>query len=483
MTKKILILILILSLLTLGFSFGSKQAAAKAKLYNLRIWTYTNSAAFNWYTGGSYYSELHYGTTDKYGYKIDRSQLADWHSYEIKGLFPGTKYYYKIVLRKQLNAGALETVAEGTFITQGYQTPLRVFKPYFFLNFNKDFYSQSYQYPAEILNSTGLKFVQPAVWQGKSLQVKAKNSHLTYSCQPMFNAGYGTVMAWVRLEKFDKDMVIWQTDDSRYALYFQHGRNWNRIVARAGWDEKRSGETGQEAKYYFKTSGNNKNVWQPGEWHMLAMVWQGKLNGTVKLYIDGEMRAKATYSNGGGCGSFMVGNNYRHNMNWSNGQIDDLKLFDWDLDSTSVRNEYKNYQWNQKQNLSGRVAGAHIRWFKDGKLLKAPDGKIYVISRGKRLHISNPSALKRYGSHSIINATWDEIGQYENDGQFTAWSKFPDGTLLKVYGRPTVYWVWNAKAGAILNQQVFAKYGNVWQDVVEISQNEFNLYPQGPLYK
>jgi len=473
---KKLIAILILTVLLTGFVFNPSETVAKSKVYDLKIYAYPTRAAINWHTVSQYKTELHYGETlDDLGHIITTDRISDWHSYEIKGLVPGTKYYYRIVL-KDKNNKIIDKIT-GEFVTRGRKPQSRLFKPFVYLSFDGNFYSQNNQYPAEILNPQGLKIVEPSIWQG-ALQVRDKNSHITYSCDPKFNPGYGTVMAWVRLTGFDKDMVIWQTDDSRYALYFDHGHNFNRIVARAGWNEK---DDQGEVSYFFKTSGSGKKVWLPGEWHLVGMTWEGKINGTLKLYIDGQQRGSAFYTNGGGCTTFMVGNNYRHDMNWSNGQIDDFKLFDWTMGSAQVRNdEYERYIVNQQKDLiprPGQVAGYMVRYFKDGKLLKAPDNKVYVISQGKRIHISNLNALQRFGNNPIIPVSWEEINQYPDGGKFYAWSRYPAGSLLKVYNSPAVYWL---DAAGVLhyipNEQVFYKYKNEWVDVIEVSQDELSSY-------
>ncbi len=484
--KTILLGTLIASLVFPGVFLSAGKLEAKEKIYGLKVYTYQDRAALNWYTDSGYYAELQYGETENYGSKIYVDQKSDWHSYEITGLKPGTTYYYKIVIKDR--KGKVVTEQKGELTTFGVQPNLQVYKQFMYVSFdfNKRFYSFNNQYPTEILNPAGLKVADPSIWQG-ALQVKDKNSHVTYACDPLFNAGYGTVMAWVRLEDFNKSMVIWQTDDSRYALYFEHGSNFNRLVARAGFDEivgtSRDLSKDEEAYYFFKTTGTGVNTWLSGEWHLIGLTWNGKLNGTVKLYFDGEKKDEANYTHGAGCTNFMLGNNYKHTMNWSNGQIDDFKLFDWDMDSTAMRNEYRVYAVNKQKDLlakrTGQVAGIKIRYFKEGKLLKAPDYKIYVVSQGKRLHIADLAALKRFKRHPIIAVNWDEINQYQDGGTFSVWSNYPDGTLLKAYGKSTVYWLWNGQVKPILNAAVFKKYGNDWADVITITAEELGTYPVG----
>lgn len=479
--SKLLILLLIFCFtLSLGFLNSSMVTAGdEAEIYNLKTATRTASAVVSWNTDASFYSEIYYGESEDYGAKIKGYKVTDWHVYEITGLTSGTTYYYRAVIKDRYGKELDDKT--GSFSTGGTQPASRVFKPYFYLNFNGNLYSQNNQFPTELYKPNGFKFVEPSIWQG-ALEVQDSGSYAKYSVEKMFNAGYGTVMVWVRIESFSRDMTIWETNDQRYGLYFEAGRTYSKIIARAGYDS--DDDKGQEAIYFIKTSGTGADVWRSGVWHHLAMVWQGKLSGTVKLYFDGEKRAEGHYSNGGGASTFMVGNNYSHNEPWRYGQIDDFKMYDWDLGSTDVRNEYRWLNLNQEKDvIKGQVAGYTLRYFKDGKLIKVYDWpEIYVLSHGQRIHISDLSAMDRLQGWDRVNlVTQDELDQYPDGGTFYTWSRFPDGTMLKGMDK-TVYWVWDGEKRAIANETVFHRYQNDWFDIVNVSESELGSYTTGFTY-
>ncbi len=449
---------------------------AQDKIYNLNVYEYNDHAAINWYTDSPYLNEIYYGESTNYGSKIASSVLADWASYELTSLTPGTTYQYKIVAK---NKNGLEIANQvGEFTTLGAKPASQVYKNFFYLNFNNNLYSFNNQYPLEILNPNNIKFVEPSIWKG-ALKITDPNSHIVYNADKTFNGGYGTIMTWVRLEKMDKDMTIFETADNNYSLYFDSlNSNSGNIVAKAGSDGL--------AKVNFSSTGKGANTWLPGEWHQIAMTWNGKMNGNVKLYIDGEKRAESIYTKGGGASTFMVGNNYKHTMNLSNGSIDDFKLFDYDLDSTSVRNEYKWLALNQKKDLIGKpvVAGVTVRNFKIGTLIKnANEPKIYLVGRNmEKILVDDLSALNRLANKPIVNVTLEELAQYKDGGKFYSWSRLPDGLMIK-NGDSNVYLVWDGQKKLVPNEATFLKYDNHWSDVISVSFDELNEYADGPMYK
>jgi len=461
---------------TLATGLITTQTKAQDKIYNLNVYEYSDHATINWYTDSPYLNEIYYGESTNYSAKIASSVLADWASYELKSLTPGTTYYYKVVAK---NKNGLEVANQtGEFSTLGLKPMSRVYKNFFYLNFNSNLYSFNNQYPLEEMNPNGIKFTEPSIWQG-ALKITDPQSHIIYKADPTFNGGYGTVMAWVRLENLNKDMTIFETADKKYSLYFDSlGDNMGTMVAKAGQDG--------QAKFNFTATSGNANTWLPGEWHQIAMTWNGKMNGTVKLYIDGEKRAEAIYTKGGGASSFMVGNNFNHTMNFSNGSIDDFKLFDYDMDSTSLRNEYRWLALNQKKDLIVKpvVAGVNVRNFRIGTLIKyASEPNIYLVGRDNEKYlVSDLDALKRLAPKPIVLATVAEINQYKDAGKFYAWSRLPEGIMVK-NGGSNVYLIWDGQKKLVPNEATFLKYDNKWSDVVNISYDELNEYADGPLYK
>lgn len=476
MTKKTIVYFVLATLL-LTFVPMFSTVNAKTEIYSVNVKPQYMEVNINWHTSQVAIGELQYGLTEaSLPYKVTSSTLTDWHNYTVKGLTAGTTYAYRLVVKDK--QGVEQASQEGTFETWGAKPSSQTFWQFFYLNFDKDFYSLSNKYPSEMLNSENIKLTTPAVG-GYALKVTAANSHLVYNAENTMDPTAGSVVMMLRFDNFNKNMVVWQTNDSRFALYFEHGVGYNRLVARAGYDSKKEGK--QEAYYYLDTTSNSKSAWKAGEWHQVGMTWEGTLSGVVKIYVDGEVKDEARYTNASGASTFMIGNNYRHDMNWSEGEIDDFKFFKWTADSTSMRNESTRYAIIRNQS-KGQVAGVAVRYFKTGKLIKAPDNKIYVIGRDNtKIHVTDISALNRLGKRTPVVVTWDELAQYAEGSEFSAVSNYPDGTLLKGSG-PTVYWIWNNKAGVIANETVFYRYGNAWSDVLTISDAELSNYVSGLIY-
>ena len=483
MTKKLIIPILTLALLVtvLPFNAVNLEAASSQKIENVRVRESSTTVQIIWQTNKRSTVSLFYGrSANIYETSVVDNYSTYDHSVTLKALERGTTYYYKIVADNEKY--------EGSFQTLGTKPQLTVYQPYFVLLFDNAWENINGKQPSSIGDLLGLDF-NVVGFKDSALRVTRPNSYLQYSCSnDVFHPAYGSVTAWISFDRFDKSAVIWQTDNSQYALYYEVGGSGDdfdkRIVARAGFDEDGNYA---EAEYIIDPDGSAVNKWNTNEWHFLTLTWEGSSNGQLQLFIDGRRVDTTSYEDISGCSSFRVGNNYQSdNKFFSIGKIDELKVHQWAMNANNAYSIYSAYSYSpnfEKPGVGGSVAGYSIRTFKDGKILKAPDGKIYVISRGKRMHISDENALSRFGSHPVINVSWDEIGQYEEGDTFYSWSRYPDCTLLKAYGKPAVYWVWDGRAGLIANEATFLRYNNAWEDIVEISQSELDIYPAGTTYK
>jgi hypothetical protein len=63
-----------------------------------------------------------------------------------------------------------------------------------------------------------------------------------------------------------------------------------------------------------------------------------------------------------------------------------------------------------KGNSTQKVLGTKL--YPDGTLLKATDGKIYVISSGKKVHVISLEELKKYVGHKMYNVSDAVLNQY-----------------------------------------------------------------------
>ena len=472
---------LILAMLVVLLPINTIGANPAQEIKDIRITERSNGATIRWNTAEVTETQIRYGLNTEYGTLVKSDYLKKSHLVTLHSLDAGTNYFYEIIAGE----GSGKVTSEGSFKTTGTKPQLTVYQNYFTLLFD-DYWRNINGFNPELISDIdGLDFNQTG-FTGKALKVSRPDSFLQYSCDKIYNSRAGAVTAWVSFNDFNKSSVIWQTNDSRYALYFEVGGTGagfdKRIVARAGGNI--DGEY-PEAEYIIDPEGGARNIWGRNEWHFVAMTWYGMPNGTVKLYIDGKKVDQASYSDGGGCASFRIGNNYRDdNMHFSNGKIDELKIHQWEMSSYYVNQNYLAYSYSpnfEKKGEYGTVAGAVVRKFNHGKLIKAPDGKIYVISRGAKIHISDIYALSRFKSHPIISATWDEVSQYADGGKFYSWSRYPDGTLLKGSGK-TVYWLWDSEKRPIASEDVFNRYDNDWRDVITITDGELDSYPTGFTY-
>ena len=89
------------------------------------------------------------------------------------------------------------------------------------------------------------------------------------------------------------------------------------------------------------------------------------------------------------------------------------------------------------------VAGPNVG-FRDGTLIRTPDGKVWAISTEQRRWIANQSAFNQLGYQGggIVNATTAEAGAHEV-GADIGGAPHPDGALVKSGGAA----VWVVRRG------------------------------------
>jgi hypothetical protein len=483
-------------LITLVGSFlpglTSNMTAKEFKIENANVMERSTEVTVTWQTSEAATTEIWYGETQSYGTIITGAGLTRDHVIVIRALDAGTRYFYQIVAQKGGVSGEKLTYAD-SFETIGTKQNLTVYQSYFATLFDNAWKNINGVNPYKINNVDGLDFFAKG-FVGQALKINRADSYLEYSCQNVFDSANGAVTAWVAFDRFDKNSVIWQTDDSRYALYYEVGGIGadfdKRIVARAGGKINKTDFA--EVDYVLDPRGALTNIWGTNEWHFLALTWTGKFNGTLNLFIDGRRVGEANYSDGTNCSTFRVGNNYREDMSFSIGRIDELKIHQWGMPQYYVYQNYLAYASNANFNkkgtpdktIVGQIAGAAIRKFKVGKMLKAGDGKIYLIGRDNELiHVSDIEALGRLGGRRVaIEVTEEELAQYTNNGKkFYSWSRYPDGTMLKGSDK-TVYWIWDGEKRPLFSEETFKRYDNDWNDLVVVTDSELGSYPTGFMY-
>ncbi len=225
-----------------------------------------------------------------------------------------------------------------------------------------------------------------------SLGDMAGNEYIDYACQNNFNAFGGTMYLWVNFDAFpNHDIVFFTTDDSRYKLHYLYDLFDKSIVGRAGF---------ADAAYYFQSDSAGRNPWYPNDWHLVAMTWTGTttskpITGVVKLYIDGNPAEALSFSQGGSCTTFRIGNSYTSNANLDIAQIDELRIFNTVKTDAQISSDYwtELFQINEKVKpipriispASGTTTAATtiaVTFTIDEHLTPIPEYKIFVNNAG-----------------------------------------------------------------------------------------------------
>lgn len=174
-----------------------------------------------------------------------------------------------------------------------------------------------------------------------------------YEAEGIMDIHQGSIVCWLRLkpEHPRGDHVIVHTDDSRIVFYVDTyfsqgmGREIFRVAARAGGNQRAVDSAYKlgnfpEASIIVNNDGglssyrSEKNWYAPvpfpeGQWHLVAMTWQGYPSGEVSIFLDGKLIGRkpydSRYDNGGQLFKvFSVG--FRPNR-WTMESIEGIERF------------------------------------------------------------------------------------------------------------------------------------------------------------
>lgn len=160
--------------------------------------------------------------------------------------------------------------------------------------------------------------IAPFLAKDKKMLRKAQNvstDQQVQSARDVLDIHQGTASVWMSFQpgfSGRRDHLIFQTDDSRLALfvdtYYSSGmeRDIVRIGARAGGNRRFNdpGSNFPEASIIIDNTGaleSYRHAWYSpvkfpeDEWHFIAMTWQGYPQGVVTIYFDGEMKGQKSY--------------------------------------------------------------------------------------------------------------------------------------------------------------------------------------------
>jgi hypothetical protein len=130
---------------------------------------------------------------------------------------------------------------------------------------------------------------------------------------------------------------------------------------------------------------------------------------------------------------------------------------------TGADSEEKN---NPPFPASGKVLG--IKAFRNHELLRAADGKIYVIEGEVKKHIIDLEELKKYGGLAVHAATAGELSRYKD-------RNYLDSCLIRQKGDPKVYVIEGGRKRHIRSiEELRARYFG--REIYNIGGEEMGLY-------
>lgn len=114
----------------------------------------------------------------------------------------------------------------------------------------------------------------------------------------------------------------------------------------------------------------------------------------------------------------------------------------------------------------------------EGTLIRGQGPEVYVISNGQRRHIKNPVVFKKlqYNWENIIEVDDEELKLYSEDASLDEDSDYPDSTLIRQQGQPTVYVVEGDKLKPITSEDAFHSHNYRWNRVKIVPSAVKNKY-------
>ncbi len=136
------------------------------------------------------------------------------------------------------------------------------------------------------------------------------------------------------------------------------------------------------------------------------------------------------------------------------------------------------------------VEGTELNWYPSAGNMIYPDKTlirgtgtptVYLVEGGKKREITSATLLSKlgYSFSSVVEIPAENLGDYP----IGAKALYPDGTLVKRGDNPAVYRIYSGTRREFTSLGVFEANGAKWGDIVEISQGEMDLYPLSGIVK
>lgn len=120
------------------------------------------------------------------------------------------------------------------------------------------------------------------------------------------------------------------------------------------------------------------------------------------------------------------------------------------------------------------------RGFRNGSLVGAPSGTVYLISYGRRLAFSSASVFLGlgYSFSGVKPASWAEVRVHPAGSNISSTKSHPDGTLVKG-SSAAIWWLLDGRRRPFPSIEVFRSWRMSTRQVVTISDSRLRSYPAG----
>lgn len=129
-----------------------------------------------------------------------------------------------------------------------------------------------------------------------------------------------------------------------------------------------------------------------------------------------------------------------------------------------------------KSDLDAYEKGAPIK-FPNYSIIRSPKGNMYLLVDDKRRGFADNEAFRKIGFNpeEVMNASWEDINQYQESSPITATSTYPTGALLQDKVTGGVYWVYERTKSPILDR-VFLTTKFKHKKIIQVSEEELKNY-------
>lgn len=136
------------------------------------------------------------------------------------------------------------------------------------------------------------------------------------------------------------------------------------------------------------------------------------------------------------------------------------------------------------------VSAVELNWYPTGGNMIYADGSlirgestptVYLVSGGQKREITSATLLGRlgYSFASVIEIAQERLSDYPTGLR----AVYPDGTLAKSAGSPSIYRILGGKKQEFTSLGVFNAAGAKWSDVIEVSPEELGYYAASGIVK